>query len=235
MWNEVTRPEARANARSRLVEVSPRERFWTRRLRWRLHGAWQWPAFAFFTLLDGLLLDQLPPLGTARMDLILGLLIATFANLFLVGAVAPFLTRRLVRRREEEATPAPGAAAPSPAAPPQVEREILQDRMGTALLAAGVVAVLVSGLANRPVTVSETEATEEVGRQLRAYVARSGSHELARNLETANTRRLSDGYFRVCIARDDRRRHFCLFVDTNKDPPDVKRDPSAESNAVFAR
>ncbi len=213
--------------------MSPRERFWTRRLRWRLHGAWQWPAFALFTLVDGLLLDQLPPLGAARMDLILGVLIATFANLFLVGAVSPFLTRRLVRRREE-ATAAAGAAPPS-SAPPQVEREILQDRMGTALLAAGVVAVLVSGLANRPVTVSETEATEEVGRQLRAYVARSGSQELARNLETANTRRLSDGYFRVCIARDDRRRHFCLFVDTDKEPTDVRRDPSAESNAVFAR
>ena len=226
--------------------VSPRERFWTRRLRWRLHGAWQWPAFAFFTLLDGLLLDRLPPLGTARMDFILGVLVATFANLFLVGAVAPWLTRRLLRRREQEAVAmAPGSAAvgaPPPGgtegprgsgAPPQVEREVLQDKISTALLAAGLVAVLVSGLANRPVTVSETEATEEVGRQLRAYVARSGSHELARNLETANTRRLSEGYFRVCIARDDRRRHFCLFVDTTKDPTDVRKDPSAEPNAVF--
>jgi hypothetical protein len=224
--------------------VTPRERFWTRRLRWRLHGAWQWPAFAFFTLLDGLVLDALPPLGAARMDFVLGVLIATFANLFLVGAVAPFLTRRLLGRREEDAAEVTGRAGPAPAvagapsgpeAPPQVKREVLQDRVGTALLAAGLAAVLVSGLANRPVTVSETEATEEVGRQLRAYVARSGSHELARNLETANTRRLSEGYFRVCVARDDRRRHFCLFVDTNKDPTDVKKDPSAESNAVFAR
>ena len=224
--------------------MTPRERFWTSRLRWRLHGAWQWPAFAFLTLLEGLVLDALPPLGAARMDFVLGVVIATFANLFLVGAVAPFLTRRLLRRREEQVAEVAGSAARPPAAdgpplgpepPPQVKREVLQDRVGTALLAAGLVAVVVSGLANRPVTVSETEATEEVGRQLRAYVVRSGSEELERNLETANTRRLAEGYFRVCIARDDRRRHLCLFVDTTKDPTDVKKDPSAESNAVFAR
>lgn len=225
-------PAARGTAPSRLDVVRSRERFWTRRLRWRLRGAWQWPAFAVLTLIDGVLLELLPPFGVARMDLILGLLIATFGNLFLVGAVAPFLTRRLARRREEALAAARGSRPPPPVL---AEREVLQDRMGTALLAAGVVAVLVSGLANRPVTVSETEATEEVGRQLRAYVARSGSEELRRNLDTANTRRLSDGYFRVCIARDGRRRFLCLFVDTEKDPTEVRRDPNAGSNAKFAR
>jgi hypothetical protein len=215
--------------------VEPRERFWTRRLRWRLHGAWQWPAFAVLTLLDGVLLDLLPPIGAAHMDLVLGLIIATFGNLFLVGAVAPFLTRRLAERRQAAMATAHLARQDHPAVPVEVEREVLQDRVGTALLAVGVLAVLVSGLANRPVTVSETAATEEVGRQMRAYVERSGSAELRRNLETANTKRLSDGYFRVCVARDDRRRYVCLFVDTNKDPTEVKRDPSAESNATFAR
>ena len=84
---------------------------------------------------------------------------------------------------------------------------------------------LVSGLANRPVIVSETEATEEVGRELRAYVQRSGSEELRRNLETANTIRLSEGFFRTCIARDDRRRYFCLFIDTDKEPTEVQARP----------
>lgn len=226
--------------------MSPSERFWASRLRWRLHGAWQWPAFALFTLLDALLLDALPPLGAARMDLVLGVLIATFANLFLVGAVAPFLTKRLAQRREaalagagaDPAQPPPPGAEVYPAPPPpppEAAREVLQDRVATALLAAGLLAVLVSGLANRPLTVSETDATVEVGRQLRAYVVRSGSHELNRNLDTANTRRLSEGFFRVCVARDDRRRFVCLFIDTDKDPTEVKRDPSAEPNSEFAR
>ena len=211
--------------------MSPGERFWTSRLRWRLRGAWQWPAFAVLTLLDAVVLDRLPPWTPDRLNLVDGLLIATFANLFLVGALAPFLARRLARR--SEALPAGGAGAPGEEIA-QADREVFQDRVGTALLAIGLVAVLVSGIANRPAIVSETNDTEEVARQLRDYVTRSRSEELNRNLETANTIRLSEGYFRVCIARDDRRRSFCLFVDTNKEPTEVKRDRSAEPNSAFS-
>jgi hypothetical protein len=197
--------------------MSSEERFWASRLRWRLRGAMQWPAFVFFTLLDGVVIAELPPAVIKEPNLIVGVLAATFGNLVLIGAVAPFLARRLAEREAD-----------------QTGREILQDRVATILLAVGLLACLVSGLANRPVIVSETEDTEEVGRQLRAYVERSGSEELRRNLETANTIRLSEGYFRVCIARDERRRYFCLFVDTGKDPTQVRRDPSAQPNAGFA-
>jgi len=192
---------------------------------WRLRGAMQWPAFVACTLVDGVILDALPPLFTLRLNLIEGLLIATFGNLFLLGAVAPFLAKRLVRRSALAASP---AVTP---APPQADREVLQDRVATLALVAGVAACLVSGLANRPLIVSETRATEEVGRELEGYVNRTGSAELRRNLETANTLRLGEGYFRTCVARDDRRRYTCLFVDTNKDPVQVKRDPSNASNS----
>ena len=197
--------------------MSSEERFWASRLRWRLRGAMQWPAFVLFTLLDAVVIAELPPSVIKEPNLIVGVLAATFGNLVLIGAVAPFLARRLAQRE-----------------PDQTVREVLQDRVATVLLAVGLLACLVSGLANRPVIVSETEATEEVGRQLRAYVERSDNAELRRNLETANTIRLSDGYFRVCIARDDRRRNFCLFIDTDKDPTEVRRDPSAQPNAGFA-
>lgn len=216
-----------------LLTVRSGERFWTSRLRWRLRGAWQWPAFAVLTVVDGFVLDLLPPWAPDRINVIEGVLIATFGNLILVGAFAPFLARRLGGPRETPATP-PSGRAPAGDALSQTEREVFQDRVATGLLLAGLVAVLVSGIANRPAVVSETEATEEVGRQLRDYVARSGSEELNRNLETANTIRLSEGYFRVCVARDDRRHHVCLFVDTSKDPAEVRRDRSEEPNSRFA-
>jgi hypothetical protein len=197
--------------------MSSEERFWASRLRWRLRGAMQWPAFVLFTVLDAVVISELPPSVVRESNLIVGLLAATFGNLVLIGAVAPFLAKRLAQRESD-----------------QTGREILQDRTAAVLMAVGLLACLVSGLANRPVIVSETEDTEEVGRQLRAYVQRSDSEELRRNLETANTIRLSEGYFRVCIARDERRRYFCLFVDTDKDPTEVRRDPSAQPNAGFA-
>ncbi len=207
--------------------MSSGEQFWRSRLQWRFRGATQWPVFVVATLLDGLFIYLLPPLATHDLNPVDAMLIATFGNLFLLGAAAPFLTKRLMRRRIEQA---PAGPPPTPEQT-QTEREVLQDRVASLLLAAGIAATLVSGLANRPVIVSETNATEEVGRQLEIYVKRSGSAELKRNLDTANTTRLGDGYFRVCIARDDRRRYMCLFVDTNKDPTAVKRDPSNESNA----
>jgi hypothetical protein len=207
--------------------VTSGERFWTNRLRWRLRGAWQWPAFVVLTLVDGIVLDALPPVSTTGMNLIEGVLIATFANLFLVGAVAPWLARRLADRRAAALT---SAGAPPPT---EAERDVIQDRTATALLVAGLVAVIVSGLANRPVIVSETEATEANAEALSRFVARSGDDELIRNRDTANTIRLGEGYFRNCIARDDRERYFCVFVDTRKDPPEVVVDQSAEPNTVY--
>ena len=65
------------------------------------------------------------------------------------------------------------------------------------------------------------------------YAERSADDELRRNVETANIKRLGDDYFRICIARDDRESFICLLVDTEVDPPKVKRDPSGESNSVY--
>jgi hypothetical protein len=199
------------------------QRFWPSRLRWRLRGAWMWPTFVAITLVDGVLLHLLPPVRTG-VDLIPGILLATFGNLILVGAVAPLLARRLEARR-----PVPAA----PPAPAEAAREVLVDRIGTGLLVAGLAGVLAAGLAARPVVVSETENTEENARAVRDLVLHSGDPELVRNLETANTIRLGDGYYRTCVARDDRRRHFCVFVDVKKEPPKVVRDPSVEPNSVY--
>jgi len=203
--------------------VSSGERFWASRIRWRLRGASVWPAFVATTLLDGLILDLLPPVATTTLNYLEGVLIATFGNLFLVGAAAPFLAKRLLRR---------GQAAPVEGESQVIEAELLRDRVGTALLAAGVAASLASGLANRPLIVSETEASEQNARVVRDYVNHSGDEELRRNLETANTIRLGEGYFRTCLARDDRERFVCLLVDTGKEPADVRRDPSAVPNSL---
>jgi hypothetical protein len=198
------------------------ERFWPARMRWRLRGAWMWPSFIAITLLDGLLLHKLPPVGTG-IDLVPAILLATFGNLVLIGAIGPWIARRIWKRR-------PAAEA---GAPPRAQLEVLSDRIGTGLLVASVFGVLAAGLAARPTVVSETEATEENARAVRDFVLHTGDEELIRNLETANTIRLAEGYYRTCIALDDRRRNYCLFVDTNREPTDLVRDRSAEPNSAY--
>ena len=195
--------------------MSSPERFWPARLRWRLRGAWMWPAFVVLTLVDGVVLHLLPPVRTG-VDLVPGVLLATFGNLFLVGAMAPWLARRISQRT-----------------PSQAAREVLVDRIGTGLLVAGVAGVLAAGLAARPSVVLETESREENASAVRDYVLHSGDEELVRNIETANTVRLGEGYYRTCVARDDRRRYVCLFVDTRREPARVVRDPSSEPNSAY--
>ena len=197
------------------------ERFWPARMRWRLRGAWMWPSFVAITLLDGLLLHRLPPVRTG-IDLIPGILLATFGNLVLIGAFAPWLARRLWKRRP----------AAEPDAPPKAQLEVLSDRIGTGLLVASVFGVLAAGLAARPTVIAETNAKEEAARAIHAHVQGSGDEELIRNEETAHAARLADGYFRICIARDDRERFACFWVDTNKKPTEIKRDPSAKPNEI---
>jgi hypothetical protein len=181
-----------------------------------------WPTFISVTLVDGLILHLLPPVGTG-VDPIPAILLATFGNLVLIGAIAPWLGRRTWKRRP----------AAQPGAPPRAQLEVLSDRIGTGLLVATIVGVLAAGLAARPTVVSETEDTERNAKAFRSLILNSGDDELIRNLETANTVRLGEDFFRTCVARDDRERYFCAFVDTSQDPPDVDVDGSAEPNSAF--
>ncbi len=206
------------------------ERFWASRLRWRLRGAWMWPAFVVATAVDGFVLHKLPPLrfgfSEVGLTLIAGIIIATFGNLILVGAIAPWLARRLAQRRQA-----------SPPVSRQALREVTTDRVGTALLAVGFVGVLASGLASIPLINGETDDRNRAARALVDYVAVHAPAEIRRNQDqgAVETARLGDGYFRSCIPFDDRKRSYCVFIDVNKSPARVKKDPSVESNATYRK
>jgi hypothetical protein len=204
--------------------VEPEQRFWPARVRWRLRGAWMWPTFVAITLLDGLILHLLPPVRTG-IDLIPAVLLATFGNLVLIGALGPWLARRVWKRRP----------AAEPAAPPKAQLEVLSDRIGTGLLVASVFGVLAAGLAARPTVIAETDAKEEAARAIHAHIQASGDPELIRNEETAHAARLADGLFRICIARDDRERFACFIVDTNVEPTRIDRDRSARCRSGTGR
>jgi hypothetical protein len=189
------------------------ERFWPARIRWRLRGAWMWPSFIAATLVDGILLNKLPPIREGY-DLIAGILIATFVNLVLIGAIGPWLARRIWKRRP----------AAEPGAPPRAQLEVLSDRIGTALLVASVVGLLAAGLAARPVVVAETEEKERAAEELYRFVAAHGTEELRRNVEASDMSRLAAGYFRACIPHDDREGWTCYFLDA-RDEKDTKLTP----------
>src|SRR5205823_4460406 len=101
------------------------------RLRWRLRGAWMWPAYAALTIVDAALLHELP-IATDGIAVVPAVLLAGFLNLLVVAVAAP-LSGRLVRRRR-----------------PDLPRAVAADYAGAALLAPVAGGLLVGGLLHRP-------------------------------------------------------------------------------------
>src|SRR5215210_8677805 len=75
------------------------ESLWFTRMRWRMRGAWLWPAFVALTLAEGVALAKLPITGDGAGGVVPGVLLAGFANLVGVAVIAPLLGARLRRRR----------------------------------------------------------------------------------------------------------------------------------------
>jgi hypothetical protein len=209
--------------------VPVEERFWTHRLRWRLRGnSWLWPAFAAAVAVDAAILHYLPPVGSEQqlnapsgLNIVGDLIVAGFTNLFLVAAVAPWLAKRLNERAVPEGEPQP-------------PYEMHFGRTAAILMSVAALGLIVVGLGNRPLIVSETKATETNARLVRDYVLNHGSAEMKRNLETANTARLASNFFRTCIANDHRSRYWCFFVDTKVDPAKLSIDRDSRPNSVVA-
>jgi hypothetical protein len=205
--------------------VSTADRFWTRRLRWRLIGAWRWPLFLVLTVLDALIAVWLPPNGT-RALFVPWLVICGFANLFLIGAVAPWLARRLAARQ--------GAAAPAtPTFPPANHIELLTDRIAAVALVLACLGLLAAGAGNHKVVVAATDRLERAGVAAQAYAQAHGPADVRRNARAANinTHELSDdGFFRMCVPYDDPVRAYCMYVDASRKPPTVKPDGDSRPN-----
>jgi hypothetical protein len=187
-----------------------------------------WPAFAAAVVLDAAILHFLPPVGSEQqinaptgLNLVGDLIVSGFTNLFLLAAVAPWLARRLTARGALEDVPAP-------------PYEVFLGRSAVILMAVGALGLVIVGLGNRPLIVSETKATETNARLVRQWVAANGSAEMKRNIETANTARLASNFFRTCISNDHRTRYWCFFVDTKVDPPKLSRDSDSRPNSVVA-
>jgi hypothetical protein len=189
------------------------------RARWRLRGNWTWPVFGLVTVIDAVVLHVLPPVS-GGVDFVPALIVGSFGNLFLVGAIAPWLGGRLAAREQLA-----GGSVP---------REVFTDRAAVGLLLAGVAALVAAGLGTRPVIVSETRRTERIVPAIERYVAEHATPEVQRNLQTANTKPLDDrGNFRVCISLDDRTRAWCMFVDASRDPATVTPDSDRRPNALY--
>jgi hypothetical protein len=190
------------------------ERVWHRRLRWRLRGAWQWPAFMALTLVDALLLVLLPPYEGAPENLFPGVILAGFVNLIAIVLLAPLVGRLLRRRR------------------PDLPRMVAANYAGAAVVAAISAVLLAGGLAHRSAAQAEVGNEQAVAAAMHQYVSEQAP-EYRGSLGAIDLIRLDEDYYRACIPGDDDRHFFCLFVSTDQHPPGVTRDTEEVSNSSY--
>ena len=187
---------------------------WRTRLRWRLSGAWQWPAFAVLTVVDAIILARLPFSG-GRANLLGCLLAAGLLNVIVVAVVSP-VGGWLVRRRR-----------------PDLPREIAADRAAAIGLVALCVVLLVGGLAHRPALQANDELVAKVLRESQVFAAHRAPVQYL-PLRGADTVQQGPDLFRTCYAGPDPRRDFCVFIRTDE-PALIKRvDPDHRPNATIS-
>ena len=199
-------------------EASPQvERLWPARLRWRMRGAWQWPTFIALTVVDALLLQLLPPYESGPGGFVPALLLAGFANLILVAAVAPLIGRRIVRARR-----------------PDLPRAIADDYAGTAFMCVLCVLLLIAGVAHRPARAADARDRAAVFGALHDFVLTSAP-AYAPALRRADALQLDKDLYRACVPTRDPRREVCIFVDTSRRPVRSRPDTEQTPNSDFRR
>ena len=175
-----------------------------------------WPAFLACTIVDGLLLHELPISGDGSR-VIPATLFSAFLNLVAVALVAPGVGR-LVRRRWRRDLP----------------RTVANDYAGTALIGAVTATLLVGGLLHRPAVAAHERAVRAQAAAARDYFVTAAPVRLHARLGEADTIKLADDLYRTCVP-DRPRRAFCLFVRTTQDPPVVREDLDRTPNARYGR
>jgi hypothetical protein len=185
------------------------ESVWWPRLRWRMRGAWQWPAFLVLTVVDAVLLARLPFRGDGA-DAAGAALLAGFFNLLVVAVAAP-LAGVLVRLRRRDL---PGVVA--------------RDYAGTALLVAVTCGLLAGGLAHRSAVTEERSDRAAALLGVHDYVLMQAPR-FAAGLGRPDIVELETDHYRVCVYGSERL-PLCLFVNTDQRPAGIRRDPSREPN-----
>jgi hypothetical protein len=183
-------------------------------MRWRMRGAWQWPAFCVLTVADAIVLALLPFYGDGPGGVVPALLLAAFFNIVAVAVLAP-LGGRLLRRRRRD-----------------LPRMVAANYAGTALVVAVFAALLVGGVVHRPAADAGDRDRAAVLGSVHAFVA-SQRPDLRSRLVATDVIRVEERLYRACVPQRDPSRWLCFFVSTAQSPPGITRDHDEHSNQTY--
>lgn len=164
------------------------------RLRWRLRGAWLWPAFVALTIADAIVGHMLPPAGDGQ-TLVSAALVALVLNLIAVILLSRPLGAALRRTRRD------------------LPSIVARDYAGTTVVVVIALALLTVGLVHRSTLQAQRRTMYDAIRRAQAYIGDRAPAEFRRNLDLADTFVIQQGsIYRTCVPSDDRKRTYCVIV-----------------------
>ena len=165
------------------------------RLRWRLRGAWLWPAFVALTIADAAVGHMLPPAGDGQ-SVVSAALVALVLNLIAVILLSRPLGAVLRRTRGD----LPGIVA--------------RDYAGTTVVVVIALALLTAGLLHRSTLQAQRSTMDDAIKRAQAYIGDRAPAQFRRNLKLVDTFVIQQGsIYRTCVPSDDRKRTYCVIVN----------------------
>jgi hypothetical protein len=189
---------------------------WLTRMRWRLRGAWMWPAFLGLTVVDGLIGHWLPPTGDSQ-GLGDALISAAFYNLIAVAALARMCGWLLRRRRKD------------------LPKMVAADYAGTTLLVAVLGVFVVAGLVHRSTILQHRRMLKDAIARAEAFIGDRAPAEFRVNATHPDTYTIQAGAsYRVCVPSRYRPRYYCVIVDPRLPLASSVKPAGSEPNWTLA-
>jgi hypothetical protein len=189
---------------------------WLARARWRRRGAWLWPTFALLTVVDAVVGHLLPPVGDSQ-TLVAAALLGCALNLIGVVVVS-WPAGQLLRR-----------------ARPDLPQVVARDYAGTVVVSLIAAALLVVGLAHRPVVLTNRDALRDAMVRAEAFIGDRAPAEFRRNATELDTFTIQPGIvYRTCAQSSDGQHSYCVIVRPRLPLDQSVRYDGGEPNSMFA-
>lgn len=186
------------------------------RMRWRLRGAWLWPAFVLLTLVDGAIVHWLPLAGD-RESPVAGWLLGFFLSLLGIVVISPLLAYGLRRLR------------------PDMPRVVARDYAGATVVVTVTAVLLLAGALHQQTVNADQHALQDAIARAEAFI---GDRAPARFIDSHAA---IDVYalqppeiYRVCAHSRDHTATYCVVVNRSEPFGRSVRPSGHEPNSLLS-
>ncbi len=188
------------------------------RLRWRLRGAWLWPSFIVLTLVDAVIVHDLPLSGDTGLSLVGAWLFSSVLTLLGIAFLSGVLGRVVRRLR------------------PDMPRIVARNYAGAFITVAVSCALLAGGLVHHATVLADRAALREAVARAVEFIGVHAPPAYQQNLRMLVTFEVeSRMIYRSCVPDPAGTRQYCVIVNLARPFGHGVAYSGAEPNSVLSQ